>query len=51
MWIQTKLVTYSRKFCEATMEDLLLFTPAKRTHMTKSYGLLKALIKWTKNKS
>ena len=34
----------SRKHCEAIMDDLLLFTPLKRAHMTKLQDLLKALL-------
>ena len=35
----------SRKYCEAIMDDLLLFTPSKRVHMGKLEDLLKALRK------
>ena len=35
----------SRKYCEAIMDDLLLFTPSKQSHMTKLQDLLKALLK------
>ena len=35
----------SRKYCEAIMDDLLLFTPSKHSHMTKLEDLLKALLK------
>ena len=35
----------SRKYCEAIMDDLLLFTPSKKTHMNKLEDLLKALLK------
>ena len=35
----------SRKYCEAIMDDLLLFTPSKETHMSKLEDLLKALLK------
>ena len=35
----------SRKYCEAIMDDLLLFTPSKETHMDKLEDLLKALLK------
>ena len=35
----------SRKYCEAIMDDLLLFTPSKRSHMDKLEDLLKALLK------
>ena len=34
----------SRKHCEAIMDDLLLFTPSKKVHMTKLEDLLKALL-------
>ena len=34
----------SRKHCEAIMDDLLLFTPSKKTHITKLEGLLKTLL-------
>ena len=29
----------SRKYCEAIMDDLLLFTPSKQMHMRKLEGL------------
>ena len=35
----------SRKSCEAIMDDLLLFSPSKQSHMTKLEDLLKALLK------
>ena len=35
----------SRKYCEAIMDDLLLFTPSKETHMNKLEDLLNALLK------
>ena len=35
----------SRKYCEAIMDDLLLFTPSKKTHIAKLEDLLKALRK------
>ena len=35
----------SRKYCEAIMDDLLLFAPSKETHMNKLEDLLKALLK------
>ena len=35
----------SRKYCEAIMDDLLLFTPSKETHINKLEDLLKALLK------
>ena len=34
-----------RKYCEAIMDDLLLFTPSKETHMNKLEDLQKALLK------
>ena len=34
-----------RKYCQAIMDDLLLFTPSKGTHMNKLEDLLKALLK------
>ena len=35
----------SRKYCEAIMDDLLLFTPLKKLHIEKLEDLLKALLK------
>ena len=35
----------SRKYCEAIKDDLLLFTPSKRSHIAKLEDLLKALLK------
>ena len=35
----------SRKYCEAIMDDLLLFTPTKASHLKKLEDLLKALCK------
>ena len=35
----------SRKYCEAIMDDLLLFTPSKQVHIRKLEDLLKALLK------
>ena len=35
----------SRKYCEAIMDDLLLFTLSKESHMNKFEDLLKALLK------
>ena len=35
----------SRKYCEAIMDNLLLFTPSKESHMNKLEDLLKALLK------
>ena len=40
----------SRKYCEAIMDDLLLFTPSKESHMNKLEDLLKAFIEeWIKD--
>ena len=35
----------SKKYCEAIMDDLILFTPSKESHMNKLEDLLKALLK------
>ena len=35
----------SRKYCEAIMDDPLLFTPSKKVHMNKLEDLLKALLR------
>ena len=35
----------NRKYCEAIMDDLLLFTPSKQMHMRKLEDLLKALLR------
>ena len=35
----------SKKYCEAIMDDLLLFTPSKEAHMNKLEDLLRALLK------
>ena len=35
----------SRKYCEAIMDDLLLFTSSKESHMSKLEDLLKGLLK------
>ena len=35
----------SRKYCEAIMDDLLLFTPMKKSHIAKLEDLLKVLLK------
>ena len=35
----------SKKYCEAIIDDLLLFTPLKSFHIAKLEGLLKALLK------
>ena len=34
-----------QKYCEAIMDDLLLFIPSKQSHMTKLEDFLKALLK------
>ena len=34
-----------RKYCEAIMDDVLLFTPSKQSHMRKLEDLLKVLLK------
>ena len=35
----------SKKYCEASMDDLLLFTPSKDPHIAKLEDLLKVLLK------
>ena len=35
----------SRKYCKVIMDDLLLFTPTKKAHISKLEDLLKALLK------
>ena len=35
----------SKKYCEANMGDLLIFTPSKRSHIDKLEDLLQALLK------
>ena len=35
----------SREYCEAIMDDLLLFTPSEKSHMDKLEDLLKVLLK------
>ena len=35
----------SRKYCETIMDDLLLFTPSKKSHIAKLENLLKASLK------
>ena len=35
----------SRKYCKAIMDNLLLFTPTKKPHISKLEDLLKALLK------
>ena len=40
----------SRKYCEAIMDDLLLFTPSKIAHVAKLEDLLKGFEKeWIEN--
>ena len=34
----------SRKYCEAIMDDLLLFTPSKKSHIAKLEDIIK---EWT----
>ena len=46
MYINTILNSLqSRKYCEAIMDDLLLFMPSKKVHIDKLEDLLKALRK------
>ena len=46
MYINTILNSLqSRIYCEAIMDDLLLFTPSKKAHIAKLEDLLKALRK------
>ena len=46
MYINTILNSLqNRKYCEAIMDDLLLFTPSKKAHMDNLEDLLKALRK------
>ena len=35
----------SRKYCEVITDDLLLFTPTKKSHMSKLEDLLQTLLK------
>ena len=35
----------SRKYCKAIMDNLLLFTPTKKAHISKLEYLLKALLR------
>ena len=37
----------SKKYCEAIMDDLILFTPSKESHINKLEDILSALLKWT----
>ena len=39
---------HNRKYCEAIMDDLLLFTPSKKSHIAKLRRSAKSFIKeWT----
>ena len=38
-------VSQSKKYSEAIMDDLILFTPSKRCHIDKLEDLLKVLLK------
>ena len=35
----------SKKYCQAIMDDLILFTPLKQSHMNKLEDILSALLK------
>ena len=35
----------SKKYCEAIMDDLILFTPTKESHTNKLEDILKAVLK------
>ena len=35
----------SRKYCEAIMDDFVLFTPSKKSHINKLEDLLRVLLK------
>ena len=39
----------SRKYCEAIMDDLLLFTPSKSSHIAKLRFAKGIIEKWTEN--
>ena len=39
----------NRKYCKAIMDDLLLFTPSKRSYRDQLEDLLKALLKNAKD--
>ena len=40
----------SRKYCEAIMDDLLLFTPSKKAHIAKLEDIFKSFEKeWIEN--
>ena len=40
----------SKKYCEAIMDDLLIFFPSKQSHIRKLEDLLKGLTQeWTEN--
>ena len=39
-----------KKYCEAIMDDLLLFTPSKKSHITKLDRFIEGIIKeWFEN--
>ena len=50
-YINTTLNCFeSRKYCEAILDDLLLFTPFKQMHMRKLEDLIKSIAQtWTKD--
>ena len=35
----------SKKYCEAIMDDLILFTPSKESHISKLEDILSAILK------
>ena len=40
----------TKKYCKAIMDDLILFTPSKESHMNKLEDILKCFIeKWIKD--
>ena len=43
--MQFSIVFKENKYFEAIMDDLLLFTPSKSSHMAKLEDILKALLK------
>ena len=44
-YINTILDCLQRRYCEAIMDDLLLFTSMKKSHLAKLEDLLKVLLK------
>ena len=40
---------HSRKYWEAIMDDLLLFTPTKKSHIANLEDLLEITLKWIEN--